>query len=127
MRTTPCDKFGPLFLMVYGSMRFNKQNANVLTPDTSQKQLYESGLRYTWMTRDSHPNHETWQRPDGVITADTTSMRTRFTKATTIQTLKVTKTFAKMRHQEVFGKSICTVFRKCSVCDCPIAFQDCVG
>jgi len=54
-------------------------------------------------------------------------MRTRSTKATTIQTLKVTKTFPRMSHQEVFRKSICTVFRKCSVCDCPIACQDCVG
>ena len=53
-------------------------------------------------------------------------MHTRSTKATTIQTLKVTKTFPKIRHQDIFGKSICTVFRN-SVCDCPIACQDCVG
>jgi len=56
IRTTPCDKFGPLFPLVYGSTRVNKQNANASTPSTSQKQLHESGLQHTWMTQDSHPN-----------------------------------------------------------------------
>ena len=71
--------------------------------------------------------NETCQRPDGASKADTTATRTRSTKATTIQTPKVTKTFPRMSHQEVFGESICTVFHKYSVCDCPIACQDCVG
>ena len=54
MRTTPCDKFGPLFPLVYGSTHFNKQNANATTPST--KAIARKWLRHTWMTRDSHPN-----------------------------------------------------------------------
>jgi len=112
---------------------YTAARASINKTRTHQRQAHHKSncTKVDCGTRGLHGIHiqinETCQRPDGVSKVDTKAMRTRSTKATTIQTLKVTKTFPKMRHQEVFGKSICIVFRKCSVCDCPIACQDCAG
>jgi len=127
MRTTPCDKCGLLFPMVYGSTRFNTQNANTSTPSTSQVQLHECWLRHTWMTQNSHPNQ--WDVPKAWQCQQSGHHSTahKVYDSATIKTPKVTKTLSRMSHQEVFRESICTVFRKCSVCDCPIACQDCFG